>query len=339
MKTWTTSLLLAAVSFGSLQSLAQQPAQLSERDYDLTEYFELTSALDVGQQVKLYFKGSNVWIDLNNNQQFDEGEQALVNTVNYNMYTLGSQTIRVYGNVEEFLCRESCLTAVDFTHFPRIKALGVSKNELTEIDITKNVELDYFECNSNKLTELDVTGLNKLTLISCQDNQISKLDISNKPGLYFLSVAKNKIKEAEMEDIVVNLPPKTKIDKGYLYVAVLSPSEGNVMTPDQVARAKAKEWDVEAWSGTAWVDFEGTETSLENILQAAPRLTAYYNEGVLHLSHLNVGQKIMLYTFDGRLVFEVDATDETLSIPCSLRIGYYLITNGVGHIAKLFVAE
>lgn len=102
--------------------VAQQVASGHEWDYDLSEYFELTSALNVREQEKLFFKGgSNVWIDLNNNQQFEDGEQALVNTTNYNMYTLGSQTIRIYGQVKEFLCRDSKLTAVDFTHFPKIE--------------------------------------------------------------------------------------------------------------------------------------------------------------------------------------------------------------------------
>ena len=109
-KALTTSFILAASILCGHSVFAQQVAPAYERDYDLSEYFELTSALNVGQQVKLFFKGENdVWIDLNNNQQFEEGEQALVNTANYNMYTLGSQTIRIYGKVKEFLCRDERL--------------------------------------------------------------------------------------------------------------------------------------------------------------------------------------------------------------------------------------
>ena len=339
-KALTTSFILAASILCGHSVFAQQVAPAYERDYDLSEYFELTSALNVGQQVKLFFKGENdVWIDLNNNQQFEEGEQALVNTANYNMYTLGSQTIRIYGKVKEFLCRDSRLTAVDFTHFLKIEVIGVSKNELTSIDITKNHELNYIECNSNKLTELNVTGMDKLTLISCQDNKISKLDISNKPGLYFISIAKNNIKEAEMEEIVKNLPQMTLQSPGALFAAVLSASEGNNMTPDQVARAKAKKWDVMAWNGSAWVGYEGTATSSNSVEAAPSRLTARYSDGMLHLENLIVGKAIRVYGLDGRLAFETMATSESMSISCGMRLGFYLIGNGANRSTKLFIGE
>ncbi|WP_304296597.1 hypothetical protein [Porphyromonas gulae] len=339
-KALTTSFVLAASILCGHSVFAQQVAPAHERDYDMSEYFELTSALNVGQQVKLFFKGGNdVWIDLNNNQQFEEGEQALVNTTNYNMYTLGSQTIRIYGKVKEFLCRDSRLTAVDFTHFPKIEVIGVSKNELTSIDITKNHELNYIECNSNKLTELNVTGMDKLTLISCQDNKISKLDISNKPGLYFISIAKNNIKETEMEEIVKNLPQMTLQSPGALFAAVLSASEGNIMTVDQVAQAEAKKWDVMAWNGSAWVDYEGTETSLNSVEATPSRLTARYSDGMLHLENLIVGKAIRVYGLDGRLAFETMATSESMSISCGMRLGFYLISNGANRTTKLFIGE
>lgn len=337
------SLSLLLIYFASLvcsySIFAQHEISTKAGEYDLNEYFELTTALEVGQQVKMHFKGSNVWVDLNNNQQFDEGEQAFTNTVDYNMYTIGSQTFRVYGNVEEFLCRESRLTDVDFTHFPNIKALGVSKNELTSIDISQNLELDYFECNSNKISELDVTGLNKLELISCQDNTISKLDISNKPNLYFVSIAKNQIKEPEMELFVNNLPQMTEQYPGFLYAAVLYPSEGNVMTPDQVARAKAKEWEVEAWNGSAWVEFNGTETSVESIESNLNGLKAHYTDGILYLDNLEIGKIIKVYGMDGRLALETVATNTTMSISCGMRLGCYLISNGYGRMVKILVSE
>ncbi|WP_373834138.1 hypothetical protein [Bacteroides heparinolyticus] len=336
-------LSLLLIYFASLvccySVFAQHEISTKAGKYDLNEYFELTTALDVGQQVKMYFKGSNVWVDLNNNQQFDEGEQAFTDTADYKMYTIGSQTFRVYGNVEEFLCRESRLIDVDFTHFPNIKALGVSKNELTSIDISQNLELDYFECNSNKISELNVTGLNKLKVISCQDNTISKLDISNKPGLYYLSVAKNKIKEPEMEEIVTNLPQKTEADPGFLYAAVLSPSEGNVMTPDQVANAKAKKWKVKAWNGSAWVEFEGTQTSVESIEANHPGLTARYTNGILYLDNLEVGEMIKVYGMDGRLALETVATNTTMSFSCGMHLGCYLISNGYGRTVKMLIGK
>lgn len=340
-KALTTSFILAASLLCGHSVSAQQEAPAHERDYDLSEYFELTSALNVGQQVKLYFKGEagNVWIDLNNNQQLDEEEQALVNTVDYQMYTLGSQTIRIYGKVKEFLCRDSRLTAVDFTHYPKIEVIGVSKNELTSIDISKNHELNYIECNSNKLTELNVTGMNKLTLISCQDNMISQLDISDKPGLYFLSVAKNKIQEAEMEEIVKNLPRMTPQFPGSFFAAVLSPTEGNIMTVDQVVRAKEKKWDVMAWNGSAWADYEGTETSLDAVGATSSRLIARYGDGMLHLNNLIVGKTIRVYGLDGRVAFETMATSESMSVSCGMRLGFYLISNGADRTVKLFIGE
>lgn len=337
MKRLLITVFFTTVSaIGSYHGYAQQinPA----KDYDLTEYFGLTSALNVGQEVELYFKGSNVWIDLNNNQVFDEGEQALVNTTLYKKYKLGSQTIRIYGHVDEFLCKKSRLTSVDFTHYPKLKVLGLSKNELTSIDLSKNLELNYIECNSNQLEELDLSNLNQLSLVSCQDNKLSKLDISNKPDLYFLSVAKNRIKEKEMDDIVKNFPQMTYSNPGSFFVATLSPNEQNIISVDQVALAKSKKWDVKAWDGSGWSEYEGVDTSLESVDNHTTRFRACYVGGVLYLENLLVGQSIDIYGVDGQLLYQTVAEKESLSIPYYMKLGIHLIKNG-NRTIKLYIGD
>ncbi|KGO02220.1 hypothetical protein HQ42_07810 [Porphyromonas gulae] len=83
--------------------------------------------------------------------------------------------------------------------------------------------------------------MDKLIMISCQDNKISKLDISNKPELYIHLRSQEQYQRGRNgRDREESLPQMTLQSPGALFAAVLSASEGNIITPDHAARAKAK---------------------------------------------------------------------------------------------------
>ncbi|KGN75762.1 hypothetical protein HR17_02915 [Porphyromonas gulae] len=94
-----------------------------------------------------------------------------------------------------------------------------------------------------------------------------------------------------------------------------------------------------AWNGSAWVEYEGTATSLNSVEAAPSRLAARYSDGMLHLENLIVGQAIRVYGMNGRLAFETMATSGSMTISCGMRLGFYLISNGLDRTAKLFIGE
>ncbi len=94
---------------------------------------------------------ADVWIDLNNNGNEDEGEKVTRFSQIAN-YPFTNQTITIYGKVSELIC------------------FG---NELTALDVSNNAELVSLLCMKNRLTELNVINNTKLRQLQCYENQIS----------------------------------------------------------------------------------------------------------------------------------------------------------------------
>ncbi len=94
---------------------------------------------------------ADVWIDLNNNGNEDEGEKVTRFSQIAN-YPFTNQTITIYGKVSELVC------------------FG---NELTALDVSNNAELVSLLCMKNRLTELNVINNTKLRQLQCYENQIS----------------------------------------------------------------------------------------------------------------------------------------------------------------------
>ena len=98
----------------------------------------LTTAKPVEETIKLWIDAAevdrpDVWIDLNNNGEKDDGE-AVNKFEKYVEYTLGAQTVTVYGKVTVLNCKN---------------------NELTSLDVGDNTALKYLSCRENLLTSLE----------------------------------------------------------------------------------------------------------------------------------------------------------------------------------------
>ncbi len=185
-------------------------------------YIELTTEKAVGEDIKLIIGGAywddkeekyidvseeekaKYWIDLNLNGQKEKGEEItkfytgddVAKEILNVPYRLGSQTIRIYGNITFFVVgyvevkgegddEESTLIGnqgvvkLDVSHNPNLKFLICKDNKLTDLDLSKNTELSTFGCSSNKIVNLDLSQNSKLFSLDCQNNKLQGLDISN----------------------------------------------------------------------------------------------------------------------------------------------------------------
>ena len=106
-------------------------------------------------------------------------------------------------------------------------------------------ELKSLTCVGSQITKLDVSQNTKLLELSVEKNHLTALDVSNNPDLRFISVYGNNIHGAAMSAFVESLPT---VEGGELYIWDES-EDGNVITVDQVAMAKAKGWAVLDRSG------------------------------------------------------------------------------------------
>ncbi|HHU25735.1 MAG TPA: hypothetical protein GXZ56_03840 [Bacteroidales bacterium] len=175
----------------------------------------LTTAKAVGETIELSIATSvhnDTWIDLNNNGQRDEGE----NIRDGKPYTLGAQTIRIYGPVTALTCQNNQLTSLDASSCNTLKrlhcqnnlltsstlnvsgctaleGLHCSDNQLTSLNVSGYTALDYLNCANNQLTSLNVSGCTALSHFFCNDNQLSSLNVSGLISLRHFSFYNNPL--------------------------------------------------------------------------------------------------------------------------------------------------
>jgi Leucine-rich repeat (LRR) protein len=207
----------------------------------------------------------DVWIDLNNNGNKDDGEAVTVFGGEVD-YPLGARTVTIHGKVTKLDCSSNQLTSLDVTNntaleelrclFNRITALDVSSNtalvelscqynDLTSLNVDNNTALKVLSCNYNQLTTLNVDNNTALESLSCNYNQLNKLDVSNNTALRFLWCSDNNISGSNMDVLVNGLPDRTGKEAGvFMAIAPSSPDEGNTLALDQAQVATGKNWRV-----------------------------------------------------------------------------------------------
>ncbi len=173
-------------------------------------YIEFTTTKAVGETIKLALKADeqdqkDIWIDLNSNGVKDANEgdilfhNNLVKDSDYKAYTLGSQTIRVYGKVKEIHCgRNQLISSLDISHNGALELLSCKVNKLSKLDISQNTELKKLYCQGNQISSLDVSQNTKLEHLLCDDNQISSLDVSQNIYLKSLGCSINQISSLDV---------------------------------------------------------------------------------------------------------------------------------------------
>ncbi|WP_152566481.1 leucine-rich repeat domain-containing protein [Porphyromonas canoris] len=158
-------------------------------------FITLTTTKAVGEKIKIQMNAdeadqANVWIDLNNNKVKDAGENVTAfDSDQY--YTLGSQSITVYGKVTDFRCRGEQLSSLDVSNNTALEQLFCYKNSLSSLDVGKNTALTRFDCYNNFLSSLDVSKNTALEQLRCDNNFLSSLDVSKNTALTYLDCEEN----------------------------------------------------------------------------------------------------------------------------------------------------
>ncbi len=181
-------------------------------------YIELTTVKEVGETIKLIINAeekdkADIWIDLNNNGTKDKGEAVTDFSSDFDNggveYTLGSQTIRIYGKVTVFLIHSSWnneeeksvgqeITSLNLLQNVELKQLWCESNQLTNLDLSKNKKLQFLVCSDNPLTSLDVSQNLELEGLGCKNIKLNNLDISKNKELKWLHCKNNQLSSLDV---------------------------------------------------------------------------------------------------------------------------------------------
>ena len=148
-------------------------------------------------------------------------------------------------------CYSNQLTSLDVSYCTALTLLFCYDNQLTTLDVSKNTHLFWLDCSGNQLTSLDVNKNTALQELDCFYNQLTTLDVSTCTELNTLDCSGNLIEDAAMTELVKSLVDKTGVYQGIfrVYDKTIA-QEGNVVGKDNVAKAKAKNWEVQSYEGT-----------------------------------------------------------------------------------------
>ncbi|NLI71363.1 MAG: T9SS type A sorting domain-containing protein [Bacteroidales bacterium] len=164
----------------------------AQSDTDLPKVV-MTTIKQVGETIGIGTEYTGTaWIDLNNNGIKETGEDL----ANYNSrvyYTLGSQTVTIYGALTELYCYNNQLTTLDVSGCTSLTSLNCSHNQLPALDVSGCTALTGLGCSGNHLRALDVSGCTALTALGCYNNQLTTLDVSGCTALTFLNCLNNQL--------------------------------------------------------------------------------------------------------------------------------------------------
>lgn len=139
----------------------------------------------------------SVWIDRNENGEYDEGEE--VTDFNKSIhFPHEAKVITVYGNVQNFFCYVNSLTALDISQCPDLEILDASDNKLTTIDLSANGQLRALTLHGNMLSEVDLSHTPHLFRFYCNKNKLTQLDLSKTPDLVQLRCGRNELTQLDV---------------------------------------------------------------------------------------------------------------------------------------------
>lgn len=226
----------------------------------------------------------SIWIDLNNNQKFDEGEEAKVNTDRADEYPKMGGTVTIYGAVRELVVNFQALSSLNVSGNENLQVLNCYKNKLTSLDLSKNKELTQLVCRNNQLGRLDLSANNKLQTLDCAINNIAELKLNSSAPLQKVNLSSNQfigwsaagytqldevacfgnfIASGKMMALIESLPSRTAENPGRLYMVDTEEFPNGRYSADIVKEATKKNWKVfDNKGGKKGVAYEGSSLKI-----------------------------------------------------------------------------
>ncbi len=306
---------------------------------------------------------ADVWIDLNNNGVKDDGEAVTSAEIGIlTEYTLGAQSITLYGKVSQFDCGSNQISSLDVTQNISLHYLYCNGNQLSSLDVSQNINLTMLYCYSNQLSNLNISTNINLTSLICSSNQLSTLDISENIKLKTLNCAENLIANLDFSQnpaltrLSCNgnqlksliLDQKTKLislnckDNQLTNLNVANGNNANVTTFNATGNSNLTCIQVDegftpsnTWKKDAtaqWNDDSANpcipSTGINELVLNRVKIHPNPTNGIVNFDFSGEPvQKIKIVTIEGETVFQKENISETETIDISgFANGLYLVT-------------
>lgn len=264
--------LLCGVSIINAQAFV--PAQTDGPQIAFSTNIEDGEVLRIG----ITSDNNNLWIDLNGNHSFDEGEQIhlsdkIQTEQDLYMYSLSSGTkdVTIYGAVKDLAISHNKITKIDLKKSTDIESLNASYNELTNISIDSEFEklqelnighnqiasirsigilpgLKIFDCSDNKISVIHPSNFKSLEELYCENNRISQyLLFDSTPKIRIIHCFGNHITDKDgqknMTMLIKSLPYRLNNIPGMIVIQDPSKSNNNQLTPAKVYLLDQRNWN------------------------------------------------------------------------------------------------
>ena len=214
--------LIILIFFLSLSSLT-----IGQENYKLT----FTTDKKVGEEIKISIHADTnvrpqIWIDLNNNGIRDVDEEvkkfAQWEGTNTPSYTLGAQTVTVYGQIGQFGVEGGELTTIDFSEAPKdLIRLWLGNNKLETIDLSYQSGAKHYnimDLSNNRLKgSLDLSHL-PIRDLRLNKNNLESVKIMPLRQMTYLNVSRNFLTEESISCLLDNLETRVGYSAGNFYV-------------------------------------------------------------------------------------------------------------------------
>ena len=322
---------------------------------NMNRYIELT--VQQGQQIRL-----NLNADIaNTDVKVVSGTSETTLTVGtswtgFNDYFAQTETMRVYGNVKGFDCRNNTtkiteldvsnnaalitlycinnsLSSLNLTGLAALTYLDCSSNSLSSLNLTELAALTNLYCNNNSLNSLNLTGLAALTNLYCYNNSLNSLNLTGCAALTILSCHNNNFTTQALDEIYCALPVRQASDNARIFpVSSTSSTNHSIVLATNKQNAISKNWkvqypiegaDIPATTG----DFD-CNSSIKEVMINGISAKVYPNP-VSNDLNIECGEKIEsldIYDALGRRVISKQNTPKSTTIDVSnLDNGIYIL--------------
>ena len=232
-------------------------------DLDVSRFMILTTDKPIGETIEITIDAPDedqkgVWIDSNNNGQWDDGIDVIPETFGDRVfYTIKSKKFTVYGNIYGFstvrslisdvklynpglqllIIENSHLTSLTLPSLNALVFLSVDGDSLTSLQLGDAPNLEHLDVRETKLTSLDISAYPKLKELYAGGLALTSLDASKNPLLKLVQIRRYDGKGLigkPLEDFVKSLPA----GKGQIYLS------NDQKTPIIKAILDVKGWEI-----------------------------------------------------------------------------------------------
>ncbi len=140
----------------------------------------------------------SIWIDLNNNNKYDYGEEQNAFDQEVRL-PISGEKIDIYGKFNRLVCMDNRLTTLNVEECTELEGLNCAKNKLQTLKLNNNKKLKELLAYENELTEIDLSQNKELVSLSLNTNKLSNVNFDANAALTTLFVSNNEFKKLNVK--------------------------------------------------------------------------------------------------------------------------------------------